>query len=231
LITVITVVLNGAKTLEETIQSVINQTYPNVEYIIIDGGSTDGTLDIIKKHENYIDYWVSEKDGGIYDAMNKGIDLVNGEFVNFMNSGDLFYNNSVLHTVCNELDDGMIYGNHALYGKNMVKVIDVKNYKDKRNIPFCHQALFVKSFYLKKNKFNRKYNIASDYDQYLSLKYSGIKIKHIPETICLYLEGGLSQVDRKRLIYEYYQVMKKYKPFYALIIKIIRLVKYYILRK
>ena len=89
LITVITVVYNGEKYLEETIQSVINQTYPNVEYIIIDGGSTDGTLDIIKKYEDRIDYWVSEKDKGLYDAMNKGWSLIDGDSrILFLVAGD-----------------------------------------------------------------------------------------------------------------------------------------------
>ena len=99
LISIITVVFNGEKYLEETIQSVINQTYSNVEYIIIDGGSSDGTLDIIKKYEERIDYWVSEKDKGIYDAMNKGIDVASGEWINFMNAGDGFYADDVLDKI------------------------------------------------------------------------------------------------------------------------------------
>jgi len=99
LITVITVVLNGEKALEETIKSVISQTYPNVEYIIIDGGSTDGTLDIIKKYEDYIDYWVSEPDKGIYDAMNKGVDLTTGQWINFINAGDRFYDEDLIEEI------------------------------------------------------------------------------------------------------------------------------------
>ena len=90
LVTIITVVFNGEAYLEETIQSVINQTYDNVEYIIIDGGSTDGTLDIIKKYENQIDYWISEKDHGIYDAFNKGISLAQGTLVGIQNADDYF---------------------------------------------------------------------------------------------------------------------------------------------
>ncbi|HAH56818.1 MAG TPA: glycosyltransferase, partial [Bacteroidales bacterium] len=84
--TVVTVVFNGVEFLEDTIKSVIGQTYDNVEYIIVDGGSKDGTLDIIKKYEYAIDYWVSEPDKGIYDAMNKAIDLGSGDWINFMNA-------------------------------------------------------------------------------------------------------------------------------------------------
>jgi len=99
LITVVTVVRNGGATLEETILSVVNQTYRNVEYIVVDGASTDGTLDIIRKYEDRIDYWVSESDKGIYDAMNKGIDLATGEWLNFMNSGDKFVSGDVIMNI------------------------------------------------------------------------------------------------------------------------------------
>lgn len=96
LVSIITVVLNGEKYLEETILSVLNQTYDNVEYIIIDGGSTDGTLDIIKKYEHAIDYWVSERDRGIYDTMNKGITVASGEWIELLNAGD-FYESGAIH--------------------------------------------------------------------------------------------------------------------------------------
>ena len=96
LISVITAVFNDKEHLEQTIKSVITQTYDNVEYIIIDGGSADGTLDIIRKYEHLIDYWISEPDEGIYDAMNKGIDLAAGEWINFMNAGDEFVDKNVI---------------------------------------------------------------------------------------------------------------------------------------
>jgi len=91
LLTIITAVFNGDKYLEETILSVLNQTYDNVEFIIIDGGSTDGSLDIIRKYEHAIDYWVSEKDAGISDAFNKGVTLASGDYINFQGDGDGFY--------------------------------------------------------------------------------------------------------------------------------------------
>src|SRR3990172_7180600 len=90
LISVITVVYNGAKYIEQTIQSVINQTYDNIEYIIVDGASTDNTLKIINKYEDRIDYWISEADSGLWNAMNKGVRLATGDILNFLNSDDFY---------------------------------------------------------------------------------------------------------------------------------------------
>ena len=98
-ITVITVVRNDVAHIEHTMLSVLGQTYGNVEYIVIDGGSTDGTVDIIKKYADKLAYWVSEPDGGIYPAMNKGLQHATGEWVNFMNSGDSFADDKVLNDV------------------------------------------------------------------------------------------------------------------------------------
>ena len=95
LFSIITVVYNNEKFLEETIQSVLNQKFQNFEYIIIDGGSSDKTLDIIKKYENEIDYWISEKDRGIYDAFNKGMSLAKGDFIGIINSDDTYMNNAL----------------------------------------------------------------------------------------------------------------------------------------
>lgn len=99
LISVVTVVFNDQKHIEETLLSVINQTYSNIEYIVIDGGSNDGTVDIIKKYESFLSYWVSEKDDGIYNAMNKGIKVARGAWINFMNCGDVFFDNDVLENI------------------------------------------------------------------------------------------------------------------------------------
>lgn len=106
LITVITVVFNGADTIEKSIQGVLAQTYDNVEYIIVDGGSSDGTLDIIKRHENDIDYWISEPDGGIYDAINKAIGLASGEYYVVVGCDDELFADGIRKVVETRLVDG-----------------------------------------------------------------------------------------------------------------------------
>jgi glycosyltransferase involved in cell wall biosynthesis len=180
LITVVTVVYNGEKFLEETILSVINQTYDNVEYIIIDGGSTDRTIEIIGKYENYIDYWVSEKDEGIYDAMNKGLGLATGGWINFMNADDFLYSNSVLGLVSQSIlkataKNVVVYGSLNLINSKDTIVAIISNewqlakrgLKSKLTIP--HQSAFTsRKRILEVGPFNTKYKISGDYD--LSLR-------------------------------------------------------------
>lgn len=224
LITVITVVFNGAQHIEQTMLSVIGQTYDNVEYIVIDGGSTDGTIELIKKYEHAIDYWVSEKDGGIYEAMNKGIFLFSGDWVNFMNSGDFFFSPSIFKEIQLDVSNDMIYGNHAVY-KNDEKIynkVDTGEYSGVRNIPYCHQSLFTKRELIMKFIFDLRYRVAADYDQYMKCKRYNAKIIHIPKTISIVLHGGISYVERKRLIGEYYKIMKYYSPIYAFFVFFIR---------
>ena len=116
-VSIITVNFNNAVGLERTIESVVRQPKELYEYIIIDGGSTDGSVEIIKKYEQYVTYWTSEKDNGIYDAMNKAIDLLKGNWVNFMNAGDKFYNDNVLSNIAKEieLNYGVIFGDKIGY--------------------------------------------------------------------------------------------------------------------
>ena len=103
--TVITINYNNADGLRQTILSVVGQTCDDYEYVIIDGGSTDGSVEVIKEREDKISYWVSEKDGGIYNAMNKGVKAARGEYLIFMNSGDIFYDNKVLSDACLHIHD------------------------------------------------------------------------------------------------------------------------------
>ena len=175
MVTVITICYNSIQFIEETIKSVISQDYKDVEYIIIDGGSTDGTKEIIKQYANRITYWCSCKDGGIYDAMNKGIDHTTGEWVCFMNSGDTFYQTDVISNIMRlkiPTEVQVLYGDVEMVYTDYAKIqkayrIETINYR----MPFCHQASFVKSRILKQHKFNLQYKIGADYNLFYSLYY------------------------------------------------------------
>lgn len=129
LISVVTVSYNAVTTIEQTILSVINQTYPHIEYIIIDGGSTDGTVDVIKKYADKITYWVSEPDKGIYDAMNKGVREAKGKYITFLNAGDFYYNqDSLLQLIQKgeiDNDPDVIYG-YQIHSFNYGKFVRKK---------------------------------------------------------------------------------------------------------
>lgn len=170
LISIITVVYNDVLNIEKTILSVLNQNFKNFEYIIIDGGSTDGTKEVIGKYEKELKVFISEPDNGIYDAMNKGVNYVSGAFLCFMNSGDIFYDNDVFKrfSLSNKFGD-------VNYGKTKViikdKVVDSKtNMKYiKKHMPFCHQSVFIKTDLVKKYKFESKYKYSADYYQIYTL--------------------------------------------------------------
>lgn len=188
-ISVITVCYNCQTDIEKTILSVINQTFKNIEYIIIDGGSTDGTIDIIKKYNDKITYWISEPDKGIYDAMNKGIKMATGEWINFMNAGDIFYNNTVLSSI--QFDkyqqNDIIYGSVEYdYGftKRIAAPLPLK--KILKQMCFSHQSTFVKTDLMKKELFDVRYKIIADYAFLLSQYKANKKFEEIPLTIATY---------------------------------------------
>jgi len=208
LITVVTVVYNGESHIEKTIKSVINQTYENVEYIIIDGGSNDRTLNIIKKYERLIDYWISEKDGGIYDAMNKSLKFIDESMVNFLNAGDIFYNDGVLSNISKEVlgKNKIIYGDVAINNKKFKSASANKiDYK----MICCHQSLFIASTLLKKYKFNTCYEIVADYDFMLGLAFIGLDFFYVDRTIATMPIGGASS-NVRRSLRERREVHKKY---------------------
>lgn len=212
LITIVTIVFNGEKFLEKTIQSVINQTYDNVEYIIIDGGSTDGTLEVIKRYEHAIDYWVSEKDGGIYDAMNKGIALTSGQCINFMNAGDWLFKTETLQNIFTSLEGvDIAYGNHEVrYASGRKRLGQAGNIRDMwKGSQFCHQAVFVNSQYQKANNFNMGTKIAADFEFFYSSKKNGAKFKHIPQTVCSLQAGGVSDKVRVEVLLSFWLIVEK----------------------
>lgn len=187
-ISVVTVCYNAVKELERTMLSVLNQTYDNVEYIVIDGGSTDGTVEIIKKYADRLAYWVSESDKGIYDAMNKGIKVATGEWINFMNAGDSFVDEEVLTKVFGQndyKDIKCLYGNiNAIRSGVINEEIALESYMIPHRMPCSHQAVFIKrdnDIY-----FDLKYKFASDYNVILNLykKNGRAAFLHIPIIIC-----------------------------------------------
>jgi glycosyltransferase involved in cell wall biosynthesis len=213
LISIVTVVCNGEKYLEETILSVINQTYDNIEYIIIDGGSTDGTTDIIKKYEDKIDYWVSEKDSGIYDAMNKGIDVASGEWINFMNAEDSFYANDTLEKVflnASFENIDVIYGNHKVVYPSKTRIVQAGDIKDIwKGSQFCHQSAFIASKVHKANKFNLFNRIGADFEFFYTLYKKNMSFKYIDIIVANYSAGGLSDIKRVDSIVGRWNVIEK----------------------
>lgn len=213
LISIITVSYNAVASIEETIQSVINQTYYNIEYIIIDGGSTDGTVDIIEKYSDKIAYWVSEPDKGIYDAMNKGIVKASGEWINFMNSGDLFADSHVLDKIfALQKNDGasIIYGNSILkydWGKYLSVVGDLEElYK---GMIFIHQSTFIRRKDIINEKYNLKYKLCADYNYFLNSLLIKRIFKYVPIPISIYeAEYGLSSKNKIILLEETFNIRK-----------------------
>ncbi|MEL4371495.1 glycosyltransferase family 2 protein [Shewanella xiamenensis] len=209
LITIITVVYNGDRYLEDTILSVTNQTYSNIEYIIVDGGSKDKTLDIIRKYESDIEFWVSEKDSGIYDAMNKGLGLAKGDYIIFMNADDTFFDNNVVHhlaKVVYESDETI----DIIYGKTKVKDLNYDwvdgqevSFSGLANYAICHQSAMVsRESYHKFNGFNLSYKICADYDFFVKLFKSDLVAKFLPFCISTIRVGGVSTTNIKQTIGE-----------------------------
>jgi glycosyltransferase involved in cell wall biosynthesis len=211
LITVVTVVYNGEDNLEQTIISVINQKYKNIEYLIIDGVSKDNTLNIIKKYENRIDYWISESDKGIYDAMNKGICLAKGDFINFMNCGDSFYSDMTIYSSVRYMIDNnnidVFYGNTLTrFNSGIYTVRAEEKIKNRMSdMPFCHQSTFTKTNLLKERNFVLKFKVMADYDFFRYLYINRKIFKYIPLTISRYdaIDGYSLRHPIKLLIEKY----------------------------
>jgi glycosyltransferase involved in cell wall biosynthesis len=195
-ISVITVVYNARATILLTANSVFSQTYSNLEYIIIDGKSTDGTIEIIKKIQNKLQYWISEKDNGIYDAMNKGIKASKGEWIIFLGADDVFYDEEVLTKIFtgNKLESvDFLYGDVILKSKG--KIFGGSRSYDQlidRNIN--HQSIFYrKTIFEKIGLFNLKYKILADYEFNLHIFRNPVLVKkYIPGVITLYYDKGRS---------------------------------------
>ena len=214
LISIITVVYNGSAYLEQTIRSVLNQSYSNIEYVIIDGGSTDATLEIIKKYDKEIDYWVSEPDKGIYDAMNKGLKLVTGELVGIINSDDWYEVNTVNNVVAIYQKDttiGLIHGLLRYWKDDQVYGIvgHAKAFLTQDMI--SHPTCFVnRDIYNKYGGFNCVFKIAADYDFMLKLNKEGVKFSFNEIVLSNFRMIGVSISNSNQLSIERLKIHEKY---------------------
>lgn len=211
-ITVVTVCYNAVDVIEKTILSVINQTYSNIEYIVIDGNSSDGTVNIIKKYADRISKWVSEPDKGIYDAMNKGTDLATGEWINFMNAGDFFVNDSVIEDIRLALQEkhDVVYGNTIFVNGGRKKF--QKAYTRENTIPsFCHQSSFISTQLMKRYYYDQSFIIAADTDFFDRIYKEGCDFFHVDLFLSMVNMDGVSS-NRRTLVYREVCRIKKIKP-------------------
>ncbi len=224
LVTIITVVFNGATTLEDTIHSVLQQTYDNIEYIIIDGGSSDGTLDIIRKYDSQLDYWLSEPDAGIYDAMNKGLSLCTGDVVGFLNADDLYSHRKVLASVASTFRGQVglqtCFGDLAYVDKldtrKIVRYWRSGTYRQgifqKGWVP-PHPTFFAKrSTYLEHGGFNLSYSLAADFELMLRfLEARHLSTAYIPQVLVRMRMGGATNRSISNVIQQNREIIRVFK--------------------
>jgi len=241
LISIITVVYNGEQFLEETIQSVINQSYDNMEYIIIDGGSSDGTLDVINKYEDRIDYWVSEKDKGISDAFNKGVKVSSGEYINFQGDGDGFVSSDALEKVFQNINS-----KEDIFVSARIRRVDVDDAEiftskhivnfDKSSLLFRmslpHQSLFThKSYFEKYGLFDVDNIFCMDYEHLLRAykEFPNVVAKDI--VVARWRADGLGNGRTLEIFKEYDKIKRDNKVANSLVLDFIKywtLFKYYV---
>lgn len=213
LVTIVTVVYNAADTIENTILSVINQDYPNKEYIVIDGGSNDGTVSVIKKYEEKLTKWISEKDEGIYDAMNKGIMLGHGDWITFRNCGDLFAEKNSLTKVFSipyDKDVMVVHGDcyrTCDYGYKIEHPFPLSRYKIE--MPIIHPATFIRLSLHKRWLFDKSYKVAADYNMIYRCIEAGLKFVYVGFPIVVFPKGGFSDQNWRIALADMMRIQKR----------------------
>jgi len=219
-LSVITIVYNNVKDIERTMLSVLNQTYPNIEYIIIDGVSTDGTKDIIYKYKNRLSQFISEKDNGIYDAMNKGLALATGDYVLFMNSGDEIYAPETVTEIFGSAPGADIYyGETEMYnaqweslGQRRHRAPETFNWHSfKHGMSISHQAIYIKRSLAK--PYDLQYKYSSDIDWIIRAAKNASSIVNTHSYVAKYLVGGVSKQKHLDSLKERFRILSKYYGF------------------
>lgn len=214
-VSIITVVYNAKDALEHTIQSVLLQTDQRYEYIVIDGGSMDGTVEVIKKYQEHIAYWISERDKGLYGAMNKALRVVKGKYIWFMNAGDLIYDNKVIENIIKlyQPDVDVFYGETVMIddagnvlGDRRLKAPEMLTYKSlSMGMVVCHQSFIAKRECC--DYYNTDYKIAADIEWMINTLKHSKKIVNTHLYITRFKDDGLSKKNIKRSLTERFKIM------------------------
>jgi glycosyltransferase involved in cell wall biosynthesis len=215
-LSVITVVYNNVRDIERTMLSVLNQTYANIEYILIDGLSNDGTLEIIKKYQDKIKL-ISEKDKGIYDAMNKGLATATGDYVLFMNSGDEIYAPDTVAKVFAAAKDADIYYGETEMMDDNGQSLGQRRHKAPENFTWrsfkygmnvSHQAIYIKRTLTE--PYDSRYHLSADIDWIIRAAKKAKKIVKVEVYVAKYLVGGMSKQKHRQSLAERFNIMKRY---------------------
>ena len=219
---IITVTYNAEKVLEDTIQSVIFQTYRNVEYIIVDGASKDHTLEIVNKYHNRINKVISEPDKGLYDAMNKGIQLASGDYLCFLNAGDKFHDSETLqkivHTLKGQELPDVIYGEtaivdeegHFLHMRRLSTPAHLNWKSFKQGMLVCHQAFFVNRELAINHLYDLQYRFSADFDWCIRIMKKAKCLHNTRLTLIDYLNEGMTTKNHKASLKERFCIMAKH---------------------
>lgn len=217
ILSVITIVYNNVTDIERTMLSVLNQTYSGIEYIVVDGLSSDGTIDIISKYKDRIAKFIIEKDEGIYDAMNKGLALATGDYVIFMNSGDEFYDAETVAAVFASADDADIYYGETemidstgqSLGQRRHKAPKQFTWKDfKLGMSISHQAIYITRSLIE--PYDRRYHLSADIDWIIRAAKKAKKIVNVNRYVAKYLVGGMSKTKHRQSLLERFDIMKRH---------------------
>jgi len=216
-LTIITIVYNNVRHIERTVLSVLNQTYPNIEYLVIDGASNDGTLEILKKYEGRLAKLISEKDKGIYDAMNKGLALASGDYILFMNSGDEIYGSDTVENVFASAPDADIYyGETEMFdedwkslGQRRHKSPENFTWKDfKYGMSISHQAIYIRRSLTE--PYDPQYKLSADIDWIIKAAKKAGKIINTRMYVAKYLVGGMSKKKHRQSLIERFHIFSKH---------------------
>ena len=210
-LSIIVVSLNSKNDFIKTIKSVVNQTYKKKEIIIVDGLSSDGTIEQIQKFKKYFSKIVIEKDKGIYDAMNKGINFSSGKWTMFLNSGDTFYKKDTLDKIFKQklLDNDILFGDTLINNKGIKYLVKAKNFTINTIImPFCHQSTIVKTKILKNLMFSLKYRYSSDFHFFFKCYNKKKKFLNLNLIISKVISDGISDKNRQKVFSENISVLR-----------------------